>query len=73
MRKQKKPNASFFANNRAKIALCLIIALMITIPTSLAFATSITQPSDQSSITIQSPTELNTSNLAKEIASANTQ
>ena len=73
MRKQKKPNESFFVNNRVKIGLCLIIALMVTVPTSLAFATSITQPSDHSSITIQSPTELNTTNVVKEIASANTQ
>jgi hypothetical protein len=73
MRKQKKLHASFLANNRARIALCLIIALMITIPTSLAFATSITQPSDQSSSTIPSPTEFNTTNVVKEVASANTQ
>ena len=79
MRKQKKLSESFFANNKGKIALCLIIALMITIPMSLALDTStiqpptLLQPPGQAPIPNQPPTRADVQNATKEIASANTQ
>ncbi len=63
MTKRKKLSESLCPNNRAKIALSLIVALKLTIPISLALATTSPQPYAQTGM----PT------APQEVASSNTQ
>ena len=78
MSKRKKLSGLLSANNRGKIALCLIIALMITIPMSLALATTSIQPPvpiqpPGQPVPTQPPTQADVLNVDKKVASPNTQ
>lgn len=79
MSKRKKFSGSLSANNRGKIALGLIIALMLTIPISLALATNSIQPPariqppDQPPSPIQPPAQTGMPTAPQEVASPNTQ
>ncbi len=64
MSKRKKLSESLFANNKGKIALGLIIALMLAIPISLALATT---------TSFQPPAQTNMLTAPHEVASSKTQ